>query len=356
MPDKRIENIHVHSEDSLLTPEQLKRKFPLTEEAVSTVMRGQQTIKDILNRKDHRMLVVVGPCSVHDVAVAREYAGNLHELARQVADTFFLTMRVYFEKPRTNIGWQGLINDPFLDHSYKIEEGLHLARELLLDLATMGLPTAGEALDLVSPQYIQDLFSWTAIGARTTESQSHRKMASGLSSAVGFKNGTDGNLAIAINAMRAAAKENHFLSVDPKGHVAVVRTQGNPYTHVVLRGGINGPNYDAASIAATEKQLERAGLKTNIMVDCSHANSQKDPSRQLQVLQDVTRQISNGNRSIVGLMIESNLNWGNQKIPDDRSALKHGVSITDQCIDWATTAKALLEAREQVKDPLSARI
>ena len=356
MTDKRIENIHVHSEDQLITPEELKRDYPLTEAAVHTVMQGQQTIKNILNRKDPRLFVVVGPCSVHDVEAAREYAARLKTLARKVGESLFLVMRVYFEKPRTSTGWQGLINDPHLDNSYRLDEGLHLARRLLLDLASMGLPAAGEALDLVSPQYIQDLFSWTAIGARTTESQSHRKMASGLSSAVGFKNGTDGNIEIAVNAIRSAAGGHHFLSIDPAGKVAVIRTQGNPDTHVVLRGGTHRPNYDAESIKATETQLLRASLKPNIMVDCSHANSLKDPARQLLVLEEVTRQIAAGNRSIIAVMLESNLKRGKQSVPADKSQLRYGVSITDACLDWEATKAALLKMHEELREVLPRRL
>ncbi len=355
MPDKRIENINVYSEDPLLTPEQLKQKFPLTEAAVRTVMHGQQAVKDILDGKDHRLFVVVGPCSVHDVRAAREYAAKLHALAEEVSDTLFLVMRVYFEKPRTRIGWQGLINDPYLDRSYKIEDGLHLSRKLLLDIASMGLPAAGEALDLVSPQYIQDLFSWTAIGARTAESQSHRKMASGLSSAVGFKNSTNGSLTVAINAMHSAANDNHFLSVDPGGHVAVVRTKGNPYSHIVLRGGSDRPNYDTESIRRCEQQLADAGLPPRIMVDCSHANSGKNPKMQLQVLQNVAEQIRERNRSIVALMLESNLKWGKQAIPADPRQLDYGVSITDACLDWQHTEAALRELRDSLKEVLPQR-
>ncbi len=355
MPNKRIENLNVYTEEPLLTPVELKKRFPLTDKAVQTVMIGQSAIKNILDRKDPRIFVVVGPCSIHDVEAARDYALRLKKLADEVDDTLFLLMRVYFEKPRTTTGWQGLINDPGLDGSGKLEEGLTLARELLLYVADLGLPAAGEALDLVSPQYIQDLFSWTAIGARTTESQTHRKMASGFSTTVGFKNGTNGNLIIAINAMHTAANPNSFISVDPEGHVAVIRTKGNKYTHIVLRGGEPGVNYDANSIARCEKELREAGLPENIMVDCSHANSQSDPNKQLGVLEDVTRQILEGNQSITGLMLESNIEWGKQVIPSDREALKYGVSITDACIDWQTTERALKQLREKLRGCISVR-
>jgi 3-deoxy-7-phosphoheptulonate synthase len=280
----------------------------------------------------------------------------LKTLAEELQDTLFLVMRVYFEKPRTRVGWQGLINDPDLDGSGRIEEGLRLARKLLLELAELGLPTAGEALDLVSPQYVQDLISWTAIGARTTESQTHRKMASGFSSAVGFKNGTGGEVGVAIDAMFSAAHRNHFLSVDPSGRVAVVRTRGNPHTHVVLRGGSSRPNYDAESIAECEGLLRAAELRDNIMVDCSHGNSQKDPARQLTVLEDVTRQIEQGNRSIIAVMLESHLEAGNQPIPEDPRQLSYGVSVTDACIDWNATEAALREMRRRLVGVLPNRI
>ena len=355
MPNKRIENLNVYTEEPLLAPVELKKRFSLTDKAVQTVMTGQSTIKNILERKDPRVFVVVGPCSIHDVEAARDYALRLKKLSDEVDDTLFLLMRVYFEKPRTKTGWQGLINDPDLDGSGKLEEGLTLARELLLYVADLGLPAAGEALDLVSPQYIQDLFSWTAIGARTTESQTHRKMASGFSTTVGFKNGTNGNLAIAINAMHTAANPNSFISVNPEGHVAVIQTKGNKYTHIVLRGGESGVNYDVDSIAGCENELREAGLPENIMVDCSHANSQSDPDKQLGVLEDITHQILEGNQSITGLMLESNIGKGKQVIPSAGEDLKYGVSITDACIDWRTTESALKQLREKLKGCLSAR-
>jgi len=347
--DLRIENLHIHSETEIIHPDQLKSEYPLSQKAIDTVLNGQQTIKNILNGSDPRRFVVVGPCSIHDVKAAREYAERLKQLADQVQDTLFLVMRVYFEKPRTNVGWQGLVNDPQLDGSYKIEEGLRLARQLLLEIAEIGLPTAGEALDLVTPQYVQDLFSWTAIGARTTESQTHRKMASGFSSTVGFKNGTNGDLDVAINAMRAAAHENNFVSINSSGNVAVVRTKGNPYTHIVLRGGSDGPNYDAKHIAQCERHLEHLDLAKNIMVDCSHANSLKDPERQLLVMDDVSQQVLDGNTSIKGLMIESNINGGNQAIPKNLDDLDYGVSVTDACIDWNSTEAAIINMHQHFK-------
>ncbi len=356
MTDERIENIHVVSEEPLLTPHDLKEAFPLSEAAVATVMEGQRTIKEILARRDPRLLVVVGPCSIHDVVAAREYADRLRTLAEELEDSLYLVMRVYFEKPRTRVGWQGFINDPDLDGSGRIEEGLKLARKLLLELAELGVPMAGEALDLVSPQYVQDLISWTAIGARTTESQTHRKMASGFSSAVGFKNGTDGNIGVAIDAIFSAAHPNHFLSVDPMGRVAVVRTRGNPDTHVVLRGGGGRPNYDAESIAECERLLRAAGLPESILIDCSHENSRKEPVRQVEVLNDLIRQIEQGNHSIIGIMLESHLESGQQQIPENTETLRYGVSVTDACINWETTEHALRNLRSQLKTVLPNRL
>jgi 3-deoxy-7-phosphoheptulonate synthase len=355
MTEKRIENINILAEESILTPDKLKAEFPLSESAIATVETGQKTVKKIINREDPRLFVVVGPCSIHDVEAAREYAAKLRELAEEVRDTLYLIMRVYFEKPRTRRGWQGFINDPYLDHSFQLEDGLKMARKLLLDIAETGLPTAGEALDLVTPQYIQDLFSWTAIGARTTESQSHRKMASGLSSAVGFKNATNGDLIVAINALLSAAGAHHFLSVDPSGHVAIIRTNGNPYAHIVLRGGNDGPNYGAEAIQACEEMLRKADLPRNIMVDCSHANSGKDCRRQLEVLQDIGGQVAAGNESIIGIMLESNLLEGRQDIPENPADLKYGLSITDACLDWPTTADAIRKLNASLLSNLTHR-
>ena len=355
MADKRIENLNVFSEDPLPTPDALKQIYPLTEDAVKTVSHGQAMVKAILDRADPRLIVIVGPCSVHDVESAREYAQCLKKLADRVGDTLCIVMRVYFEKPRTRIGWHGLINDPHLNGSCDIEEGLKRARMLLLDIAKIGLPVAGEALDLVSPQYIQDLFAWTSIGARTTESQTHRKMASGFTSSVGFKNGTHGDIQIAINAIHAAVKPNNFISIDPQGQVAVIRTSGNAHTHIVLRGGTEGPNYDPVSIATCEVELAKADLPLNIMVDCSHANSRKNPQNQLQVLDSIKQQVLDGNQSIIGVMLESNLQAGNQAIPEDLSKLRYGVSVTDACLDWESTEAAILTFHEQTSGVLKDR-
>ncbi len=348
MTDKRIENLNIKVEQPIMTPAQLKELYPLTENIINTVHAGQMTVKNILSREDKRQLVVVGPCSIHDVELAKDYARRLMELSKEVEDTLYLVMRVYFEKPRTTVGWQGLVNDPFLDDSCQLEEGLKQSRELLTYIAELGLPAAGEALDIVTPQYIQDLFSWTAIGARTTESQSHRKMASGFSSAVGFKNGTDGNVKIAIQALESVASPHNFVSIHPDGRVAVVRTNGNPHTHLILRGGKN-PNFDAQSIAKYEATLKAKGFPQRIMVDCSHANSGKIAANQPIVLKSVGEQIVNGNQSIMGVMIESNIHHGKQKIPADIKDLKYGVSVTDECLGFEETAEILREFRDRIK-------
>jgi 3-deoxy-7-phosphoheptulonate synthase len=349
MTDKRVENLNISSYTRLITPEELKRRLPISERAAASVIAGRGVIKDILDHRDPRLFIVVGPCSIHDPAAAVEYGRRLKALAGEVEDTLYLVMRVYFEKPRSTIGWKGLINDPHLNGSFDIEEGLHIARRLLLELAELDLPLATEALDPISPQYLQEFISWSAIGARTTESQTHREMSSGLSCAVGFKNGTDGSLAVAVNALKSVSHPHNFLGIDPDGRVSIVSTAGNRYGHVVLRGGNGKPNYDSVNVAICERALQQAGLSQNIMVDCSHENSSKDPGLQPLVAQNVTNQILEGNRSIIGLMIESNLNWGNQPIPENPAELKYGVSVTDACIDWATTEKTILDIRDGVR-------
>src|SRR5262245_11449808 len=356
MDDKRIYNVNVASQDVLLTPDEVKLRVPMTPSAQHTVLAGRLTVENILDRSDHRLIVVAGPCSIHDPAAAMDYAQRLKKLADEVADTLFVVMRVYFEKPRTTTGWKGLINDPHMDDSFDIEQGLQLARKVLRDINELGLPAGTEALDPISPQYLGDLVTWSAIGARTTESQTHREMASGLSTPVGFKNGTDGGLQVAINALLSVSKPHSFLGINHNGQVAVIRTKGNGYGHIVLRGGSKGPNYDSVTIALVEKELARNSLAPNIMVDCSHANSNKDPSLQPLVMNDVVHQIMEGNRSIVGAMLESNLHAGNQPIPADQSRLKYGVSVTDACIDWTSTEKLLREARQKLKDVLPARL
>lgn len=351
---QNLYNVNVAALEVLPTPEEIKQRLPLSEAAANTVFQARETIKNILDRQDPRLFVVVGPCSIHDVEAARDYAQRLKTLATEVQDTLFVVMRVYFEKPRTTVGWKGLINDPRMDDTFHIDEGLQVARSLLLELAEMGLPAGIEALDPIIPQYISDLVAWTAIGARTTESQTHREIASGLSTPVGFKNGTNGNLDVAINALQSAARPHSFLGINPLGQSAVIRTLGNGYGHVVLRGG-DRPNYDSVSIALCEKALRDKKLPVNLVIDCSHANSFKDPGLQALVMRDCTHQIMEGNQSIVGLMIESNLGWGNQSIPADRSQLKYGVSVTDACVDWETTEKILRETAVKLKGVLAGR-
>lgn len=355
MSERDLSNINVISQELLPTPEQIKNLLPLTAVAENTVLKGRKVLRQILDGEDPRLFIVIGPCSIHDIKAAKEYAARLKQLAEQVQDTLVLVMRVYFEKPRTTVGWKGLINDPHMDDSFHIEKGLYMARELLLHLAALGLPTATEALDPITPQYLSDLVTWTAIGARTTESQTHREMASGLSTPVGFKNGTDGSLSVAINAMHSASRAHHFLGINQNGQCAVFHTRGNRYGHVVLRGGAGRPNYDSVNIALCEKDLQASGLASNIVVDCSHGNSSKDPGVQALVADNCVNQILEGNKSIVGLMLESNLHWGNQSIPANLSELKYGVSVTDACIDWPTTEELLLKARDKLKGVISAR-
>lgn len=355
MSGTKLENLNVASQERLITPEALKQELPLSQKAADTVELGRQAIYDIMDGKDHRLFVVVGPCSIHDVDAAREYAQKLKTLADELSDTLLIVMRVYFEKPRTTVGWKGLINDPHLNDTFDIEQGLHIGRRLLLDISELGLPTATEALDPISPQYLQDTISWSAIGARTTESQTHREMSSGLSMAIGFKNGTDGSLDVAVNAMKSVSHPHSFLGINQQGQVAIIRTRGNNYGHAVLRGGGGKPNYDSVSVALCEQALEKAKLRKSIMVDCSHANSSKDPAIQPLVIQDISHQIVEGNQSIQGLMVESHLNWGSQSIPDNLEDLKYGVSVTDACIDWDTTEKALRDMRDKLKDVLPGR-
>ncbi len=340
----RIYNLNVVSETDLPPPAALKAELPAGRAAVETVVRNRRALQNVIDGIDPRLFVVVGPCSIHDIGAAMEYAGRLRSLAAAVEDVLLVVMRVYFEKPRTTVGWKGLINDPDMDDSCDMEKGIRTARRLLLDLAGMGMPTATEALDPVMPQYLGDLISWTAIGARTTESQTHREMASGLSTPVGFKNGTDGGLQVAVNALKSARQPHHFLGINQDGRPAVIHTGGNPYGHVVLRGGGGRPNYDSVCVALCEKALKGAGLPARIVVDCSHGNSNKDPSLQPLVAKDCVEQVVNGNRSIIGLMLESNLGAGNQEIPADRTQLRYGVSVTDACIDWETTESTLKEA------------
>ena len=355
MSNIEVHNVNVDAQNVLITPEALKEELPMSEAVHDTVVDSRQVVQDILDRKDHRLFVVVGPCSIHDPKAAMEYAHRLKALADELSDTLYIVMRVYFEKPRTTVGWKGLVNDPHLDDSFKIEDGLRIARRLLLDILDLGLPTSTEALDPISPQYLQDLITWTAIGARTTESQTHREMASGLSSPVGFKNGTDGGLTVATNALNSVAKPHRFLGINRQGQVSVFTTRGNPYGHIVLRGGSGGPNYDSVHIKLCEDALDKAGVAPNIMVDCSHANSDKKPELQPLVVDNVGNQILEGNQSIVALMIESHLHAGNQSIPENLEELQYGVSVTDGCIDWETTEACLREMRDKLKEVLPAR-
>lgn len=355
MSDSTIENLNLASQDILISPADLKAQLPVSQKAHQTILDGRQTVNNILERKDPRLIVVIGPCSIHDVDAAMDYAKRLKGLSEKVSETLVIVMRVYFEKPRTTVGWKGLINDPHLNGSFNIEEGLKIGRKLLLDVSELGLPTATEALDPISPQYLHDLISWSAIGARTTESQTHREMASGLSCAVGFKNGTDGSLTVAMNALQSVSSSHHFLGINSDGQVAVIRTKGNAYGHVVLRGGGGKPNYDSVNISLCEQTLHGGNIAENIMVDCSHENSNKNHELQPLVLENITNQIIEGNRSIIGLMIESNIGAGNQKINEDRSKMEYGVSITDKCIDWETTEKTLLSMHEKLKEVLPSR-
>lgn len=353
--DDQLENINIVAQNQLITPKELHEALPVTQKAGEAVSAGRQAVRDILDGKDKRILVVVGPCSIHDPKAAMDYANRLKDLAEEVQETLLIVMRVYFEKPRTTVGWKGLINDPHMDDSFAVEDGFHIARKLLIDISELGLPTSTEALDPISPQYIQDLISWSAIGARTTESQTHREMASGLSCAVGFKNGTDGGLTVAINALQSVAKPHRFLGISGKGKVSVFHSAGNPYAHVVLRGGNGKPNYDSVSVQIAEAELRNAGLVPNIMVDCSHANSNKNHDLQPLVLENVTNQIVEGNTSIMGVMVESNLGAGNQSIPPNLSDLEYGVSVTDACIDWETTVETLRNMDSKLKGVLPNR-
>ncbi|BFM48357.1 3-deoxy-7-phosphoheptulonate synthase [Marinomonas sp. THO17] len=355
MSNKRLEDLNIASFHSLVTPVELKKELPISEAISNHVAESRDTIKNIMDGKDHRLAIVIGPCSIHDPEAALDYAKRLKALSEKLDDTLYIIMRAYFEKPRTTVGWKGLINDPNLDGTFDIDKGIRIGRKLLIDLAELSLPLATEALDPISPQYIQDLISWSAIGARTTESQTHREMASGLSGPVGFKNGTDGSMTVAVNAMQSVSHGHSFLGINENGQVSIVNTKGNAYGHLVLRGGNGQPNYDAKNVAMSEAALSKAKLKHNIMVDCSHENSNKQPERQVKVMEDATQQILTGNQSIMGLMIESNIGWGNQKVPADISQLEYGVSITDACIDWQTTEEALTTMATALRDVLPKR-
>jgi 3-deoxy-7-phosphoheptulonate synthase len=339
----RTQDLRVVATEPLTPPAELKRELAADDTHYAVVVRARETVRAILAGTDPRLLAVVGPCSIHDPEAALDYARRLRALADAVGERLFLVMRVYFEKPRTTIGWKGLINDPHLNGTHDMHTGLRLARRLLLDIAALGLPAGTELLDPITPRYLADLLSWAAIGARTTESQTHREMASGLSMPVGFKNSTAGNLQVAVDALASARHPHTFLGITEEGRTAVVHTRGNPDTHIILRGG-RRPNYDAASIAECQALLARAGLPARVLVDCSHAQTGKDYTRQPEVLADLVRQVRGGTRAIMGFMLESNLGAGSQKLLGGREGLRYGVSITDACIDWDTTARCLLEA------------
>lgn len=347
MPGYRTDDTRIEQGDELLAPMQIMREHKASERALKTTYQARSHIHDILRGADDRLLVVVGPCSIHDPAAAIDYAKNLKQVADELAHDLVIVMRVYFEKPRTTVGWKGLINDPHLDESFDINEGLRLARKLLLDINELGLPCGTEFLDLISPQYIADLIAWGAIGARTTESQSHRQLASGLSCPVGFKNGTDGNIKIAVDAIKAAAARHHFISITKSGHVAVFKTSGNEDCHVILRGG-RSTNYDAQSVNAACGELAAAGLRQQVMIDFSHANSNKQYERQVEVGLDVAGQIAAGDTRIIGVMMESHLNPGRQDLCPG-TPLAYGVSITDACLGWADTEPLLRRLAEAVR-------
>ncbi len=345
--EEKLYNINILDQKNLPTPQSIRETVAQSPASFQTVAQGRKTIQEILDRKDRRILMVVGPCAIHDVEAGLEYARKLKALAAELRDQLFVVMRVYFEKPRTTTGWKGLINDPFLNDTFRIDDGLVIARKLLFALNEVGVPVATEALDPVVPQYLGDFVSWTAIGARTAESQTHREMASGLSTPVGFKNGTDGGMQVAVNAVKAASVSHRFLGINQLGQSCVFHTAGNRYTHVVLRGGLK-PNYDRESVERCEEVLNLAGLPANIMVDCSHGNSNKDPSRQPLVLDDCLKQIEQGNKSLIGFMIESNLEAGRQDLKGNASELRYGVSITDACIGWDTTEEVLRDAAKRL--------
>ena len=344
----QIHNINVIAKETLPSPKTIKAILPLTQSARETVFSSRNALVSILDRKDKRLIVVVGPCSIHDIDAAKDYASRLKHVADDLSDVFHILMRVYFEKPRTTVGWKGLINDPNIDDTFQIDKGVHMARSLLIHLNEIGLPVATEALDPIMPQYLGDLISWTAIGARTAESQTHREIASGLSTPVGFKNGTDGSLSVAINAIKSAQNSHHFLGLNDLGQTTVYRTKGNRYSHVVLRGGPQ-PNYDEKNVALCEKKLKEAGLPPRIMIDCSHGNSNKDFNLQPIVAHNSIDQVLDYNHSIIGFMLESNIEEGNQQIPEDLSDLKYGVSLTDACMNWETTETLLSEAAERLR-------
>ncbi len=344
-----INDLHIKQISPLISPKALKMKIPSTKETDTLVFESRKTISNILSREDKRLLAIVGPCSIHDRKAALEYAEKLKKLSRDVDDQFFIVMRIYFEKPRTTVGWRGMILDPDMDGSYDIEKGIEIARELLRDISGIGVPAGSEMLDPIIPQYISDFLSWAAIGARTTESQVHRNLASGLSMPVGFKNGTSGNLQLAVNAVKTAHEKASFIGIDQDGGTAIFRTTGNDSCHIILRGGDNGPNYYEEDVEEAVRLMERADIYSALVVDCSHANSGKKFTRQRRVFRSVIDQILYGQKNVAGVMLESNLFEGNQKIPVDISRLQYGVSITDACIGWDETEMLLKKAAESLR-------
>lgn len=351
MAPLQADDMRVLGQDPLIPPALLISEIPMTDEALQTVVQGRRDAVGVIMGRDDRLLVIVGPCSIHDPATAIEYANRLKAVAEKLSDELVIVMRAYLEKPRTTVGWKGLINDPEIDQTFKINKGLRVSRQLFRDLTSTGMPIASEMLDTISPQFLADFISVGAIGARTTESQLHRELASGLSFPVGFKNGTDGNLGVAIDAIGAAAAKHHFMGVTKQGLAAITRTKGNEHGFVILRGGSKGPNYDKASVQAAKETLIKKGQKMAIMVDCSHGNSNKDHRNQPKVAKAIAEQLREGETAIIGLMIESNINEGNQKVPaEGPSALKKGVSITDACIDWETTVDVLEDLAAAVRD------
>jgi 3-deoxy-7-phosphoheptulonate synthase len=353
---QQTQDLHVVETRPLVSPALLHHELPMTDEAAVLVAEARDRIRHILYNEDRRLLVIVGPCSVHDIDAAYEYGQKLVNLRHELSGQLEILMRVYFEKPRTNVGWKGLINDPHLDGSYDINTGLRLARKLLLDLAHLGLPAATELLDPVTPQYIADVIAWTAIGARTTESQTHREMASGLSMPIGFKNGTDGSLQAAMNAMVAASQPHHFLGINQHGLASIVTTTGNPDCHLVLRGGKGGPNFSQEHVAKAAEEMAKLKLNPRMMIDCSHANANKDHTRQVSVLEDVATQVQSGSRHLMGVMIESHLKSGNQSIPTNLRELQYGQSITDACVDFDTTATMLRQLASAVEPSLQVAV
>ncbi len=351
---QRIADVHVRNTVPLPTPRELEAELPIPDDVRASVVHGRQAVEDILDGRDSRLLVITGPCSIHDEQAALEYAEKLAVLNAELSDRVCIVMRVYFEKPRTTVGWKGMIYDPDLDGSFDIASGLRRARRLLLTIAGMGLPTATEFLDPITPQYLADLISWTAVGARTTESQTHRQMASGLSMPVGFKNSTDGNIQIAVDAMLSSREPHAFLGIDGDGRTCTVLTNGNPHGHMVLRGGADGPNYAAEHVQAVYERLEGGGLPRQVLVDCSHANSNKDHTRQALAFRDVLAQRAGGDTGVIGLMVESHLHEGKQSLGDDPSELRYGVSITDACIGWDETVELLREAAALSLEPAEA--